>query len=213
MTFAELKKRVDNAARTRGARGEEITIVVVSKGQSAEAINNLAAQGAKIFGESRLQEALLKLPLFTNVQLHFIGRLQSNKVKKITELFTMIQSVDSLSIARQIDNAARECGKVQEVLLQVNNSGEKQKGGIAKEYFAALYEDVVKLSNISVKGLMMIPPHFDNPEKNRLLFRDMFNIYTSCNLPYLSMGMSGDFETAVEEGANMVRVGSALFER
>jgi pyridoxal phosphate enzyme (YggS family) len=213
MTFAELSERVDTAARRRGVSGKEITIVVVSKGQSTEAMLNLAAQGAKIFGESRLQEAILKLPLFLSTQFHFIGRLQSNKIKQITKLFNMIQSADSLRIARLIDNSARELGKVQDVLLQVNVSGEKQKGGIPKESFTDLYENVVKLSNISVKGLMMIPPQFDDAEKNRPLFRDAFNIYKRYNLSYLSMGMSGDFETAIEEGANMIRVGSALFEK
>jgi pyridoxal phosphate enzyme (YggS family) len=212
MTLADLKARVDAAARKRGAAGGDITIVVVSKGQSADAMLKLAADGAEIFGESRLQEALPKIPLFNKQKFHFIGRLQSNKVKQTVANFDMIQSVDSLDIARLIDRSAQALGKVQKVLIQVNIAGEKQKGGIAKDYLSYLYENVVKLSNISVAGLMMMPPYFVDKEVNRLLFREMYRIYKNYALPYLSMGMSGDFETAVEEGANMVRVGSALFE-
>jgi pyridoxal phosphate enzyme (YggS family) len=210
--LADLKACVDRAARKRGGAGDDITIVVVSKGQSAEAMRKLAADGAEIFGESRLQEALPKIPLFNKQKFHFIGRLQSNKVKQTVANFDMIQSVDSLDIARLIDRSALELGKVQKALIQVNISGEKQKGGIAKDYLSYLHENVVKLPNISVVGFMMMPPYFDDKEANRLLFREMHGIYKNYALSYLSMGMSNDFETAIEEGANMVRVGSALFE-
>ncbi|MDR2401795.1 MAG: YggS family pyridoxal phosphate-dependent enzyme [Deferribacteraceae bacterium] len=212
MTFTELKERIDNSARKRGAKGEDISIVTVSKGRSVEAMLKLAEEGAEIFGESRLQEALLKIPRFPAQNFHFIGRLQSNKIKEAVKHFEMIQSVDNLDAAQLINSSANRFGKIQKVMIQVNISGEKQKGGILKEYLSDLYKSVVKLPNISLEGLMMIPPYFDDPEENRLLFREMFKIYKSYTLPYLSMGMSGDFESAVEEGANMVRVGSALFE-
>jgi pyridoxal phosphate enzyme (YggS family) len=210
MTFAALKDQIDTAARKTGRRGNDITVVAVSKGRDVKDMLKLSADGADIFGESRLQEALPKIPLFSKQKFHFIGRLQSNKIKQIVANFDFIQSVDSLDIARRIDKAADEFGKVQKILIQINPAGEKQKGGVAKEYLSAFYENVVKFPHISVLGFMMIPPY--NGEENRSLFGQMYKIYESYGLRFLSMGMSGDFTVAVEEGANMVRVGSALFE-
>ena len=195
-----------------------VKLVSVTKTVDPERINESIRAGSTIIGENRIQEFDEKCESILPCEKHLIGHLQTNKVKRAVELFDVIQSVDSLKVIEEIDRRAREIGKVQEVFLQINIGNEPQKFGFETDKIAQMKKDIQSLKNIHVTGLMCIPP-FLSPEEARPYFRKMKAIFDgmvlenqgNINLHELSMGMSGDYRVAIEEGATMVRVGSAIF--
>lgn len=213
-----VQERIAQAALKVGRSPEEITLVAVSKKQSPEKIRQAADAGAGVFGENYVQEAQEKIPLLDRpAQWHLIGHLQSNKVKFVVPLFTMIHTVDSLDLARVISQRAGMEGKIQQILIQVNVAEEESKSGTSTEEALELAGKVSELPHISLEGLMTVPPFLDDPDQVRPYFvrlrdlRDKLNRYLPAPLRHLSMGMSHDFEVAIEESATLVRVGSAIF--
>ena len=197
---------------------ERVTLVAVTKNHGVDLMKVAIDCGVKNIGENRVQEASEKFPLLNldGVTKHLIGHLQTNKVKPAVKLFDVIQSVDSEKLATAIDGAALSIGKVQDILIQVNVAKEIQKFGVYEENLPPLIEKVDTLKNLRLRGLMMIAPNFDDVEKCRPLFREMKRIFdelkrTRTNFDLLSMGMTHDYKIAVEEGANVVRVGTAIF--
>ncbi len=171
-------------------------------------------------GENRVQEAREKIEKLGNIaRWHLIGRLQTNKAKYAVKLFDLIHSVDNIELARELDKQAAKAGKVQDVLIEVSIAGEAAKAGVAMQDVTTLVREAAKLKNISIKGLMTMPPYSENPEDSRPFFRKLRDLaeamikedMPSVSMKELSMGMSGDFEVAIEEGATMVRVGTAIF--
>jgi PLP dependent protein len=216
--LAAVRGRIDVAAAGCGRDPAEITLVAVSKFHPAEAVSLAAAAGQTVFGESYIQEALVKMDALAEASLtwHFIGRLQKNKAKFAAGRFAMIHTVDSLELARVLQKRALAVGAVQDILMQVNIAGEPQKAGIAEEEAQALAGDIRGMGNLRLMGLMVMPPFFDDPERSRPYFARLRalrgELADRCGaLPFLSMGMSGDLEQAVEEGATHVRVGTDIF--
>lgn len=212
--------RIASVAKSSGRDLSSVKLVVVTKTVGVDRIREAVDAGASILGENRVQEAKEKIEkLGPMASWHLIGHLQTNKAKYAVKLFYLIHSVDSLELAKEIDKQAAKIGKVQDVLIEVSISGEASKAGVAPENAAALIKDAVKLKNISIKGLMTIPPFSDRPEDSRPYFKKLRELSESVareNIPgvsmkELSMGMSGDFEVAIEEGSTMVRVGTAIF--
>ncbi len=213
--------RIRKAALAGGRDPGAVRLVSVSKTVPADRVRTAVEAGATILGENYIQEArkkfndLIDLP----VSWHFIGHLQSNKAKYAVRLFDLIHSVDSLKLARALDKSAGKNAKVQEILIQVNISREASKSGAAEEETATLIREIGRLENLSVRGLMTMPPFFDDPDRARPYFQALRSLrdgISAMNIPNvsmeeLSMGMTGDFEAAVEEGATLVRVGTAIF--
>ena len=215
-----VQKRITEVALKTGRQPGDITLVAVTKTVASDLINQAIAGGVSVIGENRVQEAAQKLPEITGgVKWHLIGHLQSNKAKKAVEMFSLIHSVDSPDLAREIGRRALEANKVQEVLLEVNTSGEPQKYGFGLEEVLAALTEIKDIGGIKVLGLMTVGPLTEDDQRVRKAFRRLRIIFQEAaklNLPnvqmkHLSMGMSGDFETAIEEGSNMVRIGSAIF--
>jgi pyridoxal phosphate enzyme (YggS family) len=212
-------KRISKAALAAGRDPNEVQLVAVGKTQTVESIGHAIASGARIVGENYIQEAREKFDaLFqSNVQWHFIGRLQSNKAKYAVRMFDLIHSVGTLKLAQELNKQARKAGKKQQILVQVNVSGESSKSGIELRDAAKLVQEILPFENLHLRGLMTMPPFFDAPEKARPYFsalrrlRDRMRDQLGVELPDLSMGMTGDFEVAIEEGASLVRIGTALF--
>jgi pyridoxal phosphate enzyme (YggS family) len=212
--------RITSAAKRSGRDLPSVKLVVVSKTVGVDRISEAVAAGALILGENRVQEAKEKIEKLGPIaSWHLIGHLQTNKAKYAVKLFYLIHSVDSLELAKEIDKQAAKIGKVQDVLIEVSIAGEASKAGVASENAVALIKGAAKLKNISIKGLMTMPPFSDRPEDSRPYFKKLRELSESVareNIPSvsmkeLSMGMSGDFEVAIEEGATMVRVGTAIF--
>jgi hypothetical protein len=216
-----IKKRIADAATACGRNPTEVRLVAVSKTMSTDRVDQAIAAGATILGENYIQEAREKVNALYDrpVQWHFIGHLQSNKAKYAVRMFDLIHSVDSLKLAKAIDKEARKNDKVQAVLVQVNISHEETKSGIEASEAIDLLSQIGKLANIRVSGLMTMPPFFDAPERARPFFRELARLrdrIAAANIPgvqmnELSMGMTGDFEVAIEEGATLVRIGTAIF--
>jgi hypothetical protein len=215
-----IKSRIQQAAVESGRRGEDIRLVVVTKTVSLDRIEEAIRCGIEIIGENRVQEAEEKFNRITEkVEKHLVGHLQTNKAKKAVELFDLIQSVDSAHIAEEISKRAQELGKLMDVLVEVNTSGEKTKFGIEPEETLSLIETISKFPGIRIKGLMTIGLFSDDPEATRPCFKKLKTIFdeiTILKIPnvemhYLSMGMTSDFEVAIEEGSNMVRIGTGIF--
>lgn len=195
-----------------------MTLLAVSKTHPPETIREAVECGQLLFGENKIQEAKAKIPLCPGkARWQFIGHLQSNKVRDAVELFEMIQGVDSLSIAKEISKRAEQAAKTMPILIEVNVAGEGSKFGYAPEKLLAELNQLNALPRIEIHGLMAIPPYAPLPEKARPYFQKLSALKIECEkilgapLPQLSMGMSGDFEVAIEEGATIVRVGTALF--
>jgi pyridoxal phosphate enzyme (YggS family) len=215
-----VQKRIAEAALKTGRQPGDITLVAVTKTVASDLINQAIAGGVDVIGENRVQEAVQKQPEITGgVQWHLIGHLQSNKAKKAVEMFSLIHSVDSPDLAREIGRRALEANKVQEVLLEVNTSGEPQKYGFQIEEVVKVVNDLNDVKGIKVMGLMTVGPLTEDDQRVRKAFRRLRIIFQEAaklglpngQMKHLSMGMSGDFETAIEEGSNMVRIGSAIF--
>jgi hypothetical protein len=196
-------------------------LVAVSKTVSADLVLAAIQAGSTDLGENYVQEAQDKISALGDqeVSWHFIGHLQTNKAKHAVRLFDLIQSVDSIKLARELNKRSARLGKVQEVLLQVNISGESTKSGIETKRAVDLVGQMAHLENLSVCGLMTMPPYFHAPEKVRPYFRALRELrdlirserFPNVHMNELSMGMSGDFEAAIEEGATLVRIGTAIF--
>ena len=197
---------------------EDVTLVAVTKNHGVDLMREAIDAGVKDIGENRVQEAAEKLKVLERegVTKHLIGHLQTNKAKQAVRLFDVIHSVDSEHLAEAINSAAEAVGKVQDILIQVNLANEDTKFGVSEENLRGLIEKVETLENLRLRGLMMIAPNYADVEKCRPLFRGMRKIYeelkkTRQNVDMLSMGMTHDYKIAVEEGANIVRVGTAIF--
>ncbi len=216
-----VRERIAKAANRSGRSFEDITLVAVSKKQSLEKIRSACAGGLKVFGENYLQEAQEKiLNLDISAEWHFIGHLQKNKIKMAVPLFSLIHTVDSKELASLINERAGREGKIQRILLQVKLAEEETKSGLALGKIPELIDLIKQLPNLSLEGLMIMPPFFPEPDQVRPYFcklrqlRDQLQKEFSLPQPFLkhlSMGMSHDFEVAIEEGATLVRVGSAIF--
>lgn len=228
----KVQENIIKAARKSGRDPDEIRLVAVSKTVGLDRITEAARAGALIFGENRVQEAKQKISDFKPacrqarsqtppvakgaIEWHLIGSLQKNKAKTAVRLFTLIHSLDSYDLALILNKCAEQSGKKQRVLVQVKLSGEESKHGAYERDLFALLEKVLAMDQLQVEGLMTIPPYFENPEQSRPYFRRLREIRDRAALqgfhvPELSMGMSNDYEIAVEEGATFVRVGSAIF--
>lgn len=196
---------------------EEIILVAVTKNHGVEKMREVIDAGAKHIGENRVQEAAEKFQtLSRTVTRHLIGHLQTNKAKAAVKLFDVIQSVDSQHLAAALDKAAAQLDKVQDVLIQVNLAREPQKSGVLPEDLNALINFVEGSKNLRLRGLMMIAPNFPDVEECRPLFRQMRELFDELktsrrHFDFLSMGMTHDYKVAVEEGANLVRIGTAIF--
>jgi pyridoxal phosphate enzyme (YggS family) len=216
--LGEIRDRLRRACGRAGHEETSVNLVAVSKTFPAADILEAVAAGQRCFGESKLQEAEPKIAALPDgLEWHFIGRVQRNKVRKILPLFRCVHAVDSLKLAAYMDGVAGELGLRPEVFLQVDQAGEATKGGFTPPGLREAMPALAGLSNLRVIGLMSIPPAAENPEDSRYWFRalrglrDELRAEFTMDLPCLSMGMSGDFEIAVEEGATHVRVGSSVF--
>jgi pyridoxal phosphate enzyme (YggS family) len=216
----ELKRRLEDAARTAGRDPVDIRLVAVTKTVGLEGLKEAVAAGQTLFGENYVQEARGKIAsLGPGLTWHFIGHLQSNKAKAAVELFDLIHAVDRASLAQALEQAAARRDKIQNILLQVNLAGEASKSGTAPENAQDLLSEISKMPHLRVLGLMTMPPWFDDPARVRPYFRALRELrdrlrglqLVEGNLPELSMGMTGDFEVAVAEGATLVRIGTAIF--
>jgi len=218
--IAEVRGRLEDAARRAGRDPRQVRLVAVSKTVELDRLRQAVAAGQLIFGENYLQEARPKVAaLGPAVSWHFVGHLQSRKATGAVELFELIHSVDRLKLARALDQAAARQGKIQEILVQVDLAGEETKSGAAPEAVAALLKEIATLPHLKVTGLMTMPPWFTDPEAVRPYFKALRELRDRLRqlevidspLAELSMGMSGDYEVAVEEGATLIRVGTAIF--
>jgi len=216
-----VKERIKATADACKRPVASIRMVAVSKTMPAEVVREAIEAGVTDLGENYIQEAKEKISALATypVTWHYIGHLQSNKAKYAVRLFDLIHSVDSLKLAKELDKYAKKNDKIQTILIQVNVAREDSKSGVYLEDSMRLLREVSRLENISVKGLMTMPPYFNAPEKVRPFFaalrqfRDQIKkeAIPNISMDELSMGMTGDFETAIEEGATMVRIGTAIF--
>ncbi len=215
-----IQAQIESACVRAGRDPKEIKLVAVSKNQPVALIEEAIAAGVTIFGENRVQEASAKIPLIrAAVQWHLVGTLQTNKVKKALELFQLIQSVDSLHLAEEIQRRCEQKAIKIPVLIEVNTSGEPTKHGVPPDGVLELLRQILPLDRLVVSGLMTIGPGLavQNPEASRACFQLLFRLKQELEqrfgipLPELSMGMSADFEVGIEEGATMIRIGTALF--
>jgi len=207
-----VRERIARAAARAGRKPEDVLLIGVSKTVDVERIRAALAAGLRALGENRVQEARTKVTeLGRPAAWHLIGHLQTNKVKDALELFDVIHSLDRLELAQEMEKRAATRGLAVEALLQVNMAGEASKGGFAPDAVGGALEAIAKLTHVKVTGLMAIPPEVARPEDARPWFRGLREEAERHGLKRLSMGMSGDFEVAVEEGATMVRVGTAIF--
>ena len=213
------KAKIAEAAKKSGREEKDITLIAVTKTHSPEEINEAINCGVTEIGENKVQEIVEKYDRVNPVRWHLIGHLQTNKVKYIIDKVYMIHSVDSVHLMEEIDRQAKKHGIVMKILIQVNISGEETKFGIRPDEIDTMLEAAEGFSNIKVCGLMTILPKVNNSVSLRLHFVNIRRIYidisekkyNNISMQYLSMGMSGDFETAIEEGSNMVRIGRAIF--
>lgn len=209
--FQAVEARVAEACRRAGRQRGDVTLVAVTKTFPPEAVSAVIAAGATDVGENRVQEARDKKPAVEGpARWHLIGHLQSNKAKDAVRLFDVIHSIDSIGLAGKVAAAAEAFGKKQAVLIEVNVGREEQKSGAVPERVPDLVEEIRRLASLELIGLMAIPPQGE-PEQTRRWFRDLKRMTESCGLSQLSMGMTDDFEVAIEEGATIVRVGRAIF--
>ncbi|MBU4209510.1 MAG: YggS family pyridoxal phosphate-dependent enzyme [Proteobacteria bacterium] len=216
-----IKERIKKAAVNCGRDPESVRLVVASKTIPEDTIREGIKAGVEILGESYIQEAGDKINTLSSypVSWHFIGHLQSNKAKYAVKFFDMIHTVDSLKLAKELNKQSKKINKIQKILIQVNISMESTKSGIYEEDAQKLIKEISLLENLSIKGLMTMPPYFNNPEEAIPYFSALRNLrdkirneaIKNVNMQELSMGMTGDFEVAIKEGATLVRIGTAIF--
>jgi pyridoxal phosphate enzyme (YggS family) len=222
--IARVRERICAAARRAGRKPEEIQLMAVTKGVPADRIREAHYAGVQLFGENRVQEFQAKqvaLRELANTQWHMIGHLQTNKAPRAAELFDAVDSIDSVRLAQKLNSAAQQCGKRLPVLIEINVGGGLSKSGIAPD--SAELEQLLgigtELASLEFCGLMAVPPYSDDPEQSRQYFRQMKQLFSKISkrqvpavqMEVLSMGMSHDFEIAIEEGSTCVRVGTAIF--
>lgn len=219
--YAAITENIKIAAEKASRKADDIILLAATKTVDVDTINYAINKGIKYIGENKVQELLSKDDGVIEAHRHFIGHLQTNKVKDIIERVEMIESVDSLKLAKEISKQAAKIEKNMDILIEINIGGEESKWGFTPEELPSVIEEISKLPNISIKGLMAIPPVCENSEENRKYFRKMYKLFIDIgtkkmdnnNMEYLSMGMSDDYEIAIEEGANIIRLGTALFGR
>lgn len=217
----ELRTEIDEICSEIGRNHEEIQLIAVTKTVDHERINEAIGAGAKDIGENKVQEIMEKYDVVSNVNWHMIGHLQTNKVKYIIDKVKLIHSVDRMSLAEEINKRAKQHGKIMDVLVQVNVANEETKFGLASNEVFEFFEKIQALEYIRVKGLMTIAPYEENPEAVRKYFKMLKELFEEIKtkqfprveMKYLSMGMTNDFKVAIEEGANIIRVGTGIFGR
>ena len=218
--YAEIREKINLSAEKSGRTAEDVILLAATKTVSADKINYAIEKGISYIGENRVQELLSKADdINTSAHRHFIGHLQTNKVKDIVPRVEMIESVDSLRLATAIGKEAVKCGKTMDILLEINIGGEESKSGFSVNEIENALEEITKIEGICVKGIMSIPPVCVNREKQREYFTQLHKIFVdisrkkldNSNIIYLSMGMSQDYDLAIECGANIVRIGTSLF--
>ena len=218
--YKQVKENIAQACRAVGRNPEEVTLIAVSKTKPVEMLQQAYDASARCFGENKVQEIMDKYPcLPEDIKWHMIGHLQRNKVKYIVDKVAMIHSVDSLRLAEAIEQEAKKQNVKVPVLIEVNVAGEESKFGLKPEEVLPFLETVSNFEHLQVKGLMTIAPYVENPEENRQIFRQLKKIsvdidqknINNINMSVLSMGMTGDYQVAVQEGATMVRVGTGIF--
>ncbi|MCR1918641.1 YggS family pyridoxal phosphate-dependent enzyme [Frisingicoccus caecimuris] len=217
---AEVEARIQAACERAGRRREEVTLIAVSKTKPVRDIYEVMETGIKDFGENKVQEMCDKMEMIQQpLNWHMIGHLQRNKVKYIVDKATLIHSVDSLRLAQQISQEAQKKSVESNILIEVNVAEEESKFGLSTEEVIQMVEEISKLPSVHIKGLMTVAPFTDNPEENRPYFRNLKQLAVdiaeknidNVTMSVLSMGMTGDYEVAIEEGATMVRVGTGIF--
>lgn len=215
-----IRERVDAACERAGRRPEEVALIAVSKTKPLSMLQEAYEAGARDFGENKVQEILEKYPeMPEDARFHMIGHLQTNKAKQVVGKAVLIHSVDSLHLAEKIEQEAAKRDLTADILLEVNVAREESKFGLMLEEVIPLLEEVKNLPHVRVRGLMTIAPNVENPEENRKHFKKLYQLYVDIKsknidngtMSVLSMGMTGDFEVAVEEGATMIRVGTGIF--
>ena len=219
--YSEILESLDKAVSKTGKKIDDIILLAATKTVDTDTINYAVSKGISYIGENKVQELLSKEKDYAPCHRHFIGHLQTNKVKDIIDKVEMIQSVDSLKLAKEISKQAVKNNLEMEILLEVNIGDEESKWGFRPEDTENAVREIAKLPNLKIKGLMAIPPICENSEENRPYFQKMKKLFVdigdknidNSSMDILSMGMSDDFDIAVEEGANLVRVGTALFGR
>ena len=218
--YLEVKANIEKSCARVGRKPEEVTLIAVSKTKPIELLREAYEAGARDFGENKVQEILEKGPRMPDdARFHMIGHLQRNKVRQVIGKAVLIHSVDSLRLARQIEEDAVKMGILVPVLLEVNVAREESKFGFFTEEVEAAVREIASLSHISVKGSMTIAPFVENPEENRKVFQELYQLSVdikkknidNVNMGVLSMGMTGDYQVAVEEGSTMIRVGTGIF--
>jgi len=220
--LASVKRNIELAlARRRETplTGPRVKVVAVTKNQEAAAVREVLAAGAEAVGENRVQEAMAKAALLPPVEWQMIGHLQTNKVRQAVPFFTLIHSLDSERLALEVERVAAKLGKRQDVLIQVNVAGEETKSGVAPGELMALAELVSGLAHVRLCGLMTMAPFYEDAEQARPVFRELYRLFAelkaaalpNTSIEWLSMGMTNDYCVAVEEGANIVRIGTAIF--
>ena len=218
---AEIRRQMDAAALAAGRDPKDILLCAVTKMNDADAVRQAIAAGVDCCGENRVQELTAKLAqnAYDGAPVHFIGHLQTNKIKKVLGRASLIQSVDSEHLLAAIEKEAAKAGIVQDVLLEVNIGGEESKSGVSPEQLWPLLDAAAAEEHIRVKGLMAIPPVNDDDAQNRRYLAQVYKLfvqagergYQNVKMETLSMGMSGDFENAIREGATLVRIGTAIY--
>jgi pyridoxal phosphate enzyme (YggS family) len=218
--LAQVKERIANAAIRSGRSPESVKLVGVTKTVDVERIQAAVSAGLQILGENYVQEARGKIEqVGEEAEWHFVGRLQTNKAKYAVKLFDLIQTVDSMKLAVELNRRAKPLGRVIPILIQLNLAGEETKGGVDHAESLSLVRQISELPHLQVRGLMTMPPFFNDPERARPYFRQLRELsqeiaaagVPGVEMTEISMGMSGDFEAAIEEGATLVRVGTAIF--
>ena len=217
---AEVEARIQAACERAGRRREEVTLIAVSKTKPVRDIYEVMETGIKDFGENKVQEMCDKMEMIQQpLNWHMIGHLQRNKVKYIVDKATLIHSVDSLRLAQQISQEAQKKSVESNILIEVNVAEEESKFGLSTAEVIQMVEEISKLPSVHIKGIMTVAPFTDNPEENRPYFRNLKQLAVdiaeknidNVTMSVLSMGMTGDYEVAIEEGATMVRVGTGIF--
>ena len=217
----KIKECIDKTAIACGRDPDSIRLVTVSKTRSAQMVSKAVEAGATILGENYIQESADKIHTLASLDVswHFIGHLQTNKAKYAVRLFDLIHTVDSIKLARELNKHAEKINKIQNILIQVNTAKDPSKSGIRPEKTLELIKGLSQLKYLSVKGLMTMPPFFNDPENARPFFSDLRNLkdllmqeaVSNVMIDDLSMGMTGDYKVAIEEGATLVRIGTAIF--
>jgi len=216
----EVKRRIEAACFRAKRQSSGVKLIAVSKNRSIEEIEEASLAGITDFGENRVQEALSKYKAKLPIRWHMIGHLQTNKTREAVRIFDIIHSVDSLRLAEEIDKRAAKINKIQDILIEIKTSPEATKFGLEFKQAAGVIKEIANFKNINVQGLMTVAPLADNPEEARPYFRSLNELRNEINhlpvikqpLSVLSMGMTDDFEVAIEEGSGMIRVGRAIFE-